>query len=783
MELKSGVVLAEQYELIEQLGRGGQGVVYKAKDIATDRIVAIKIVPDEIIDDAKSLRRLQKEFNLADKLTHQYIVKPLHFESRSSPRFFVMDYVPGATLADVQERCENHVFPLTRAVRILKKVAEALDFAHKHGVVHRDIKPHNILLGTADEVKVTDFGIGDEIRTSMTRTMSKPFTSGTVPYMSPEQLKTGKCDERTDIYALAILLYEMLTGAPPYPAVGLCSQPAGTKPEPIPELKKNQMAVIYKSLEYDKGKRFKTCGEFVNAFEEATNPLKKKVPAYIWLPVLILLGVGIWWLFLRPGGEKLDICVSKLAKEIVKDLPDNKKVRVAVIGYADKTGERIEGSLMVEERLRTSNVLKDKCRLMNRTEIESILEELSFQLTDLADVNKALEFGKIAGAEKLLRGKILEEGKDVSIYAYLVDVETGDESHSGKVTVSGMSLPGNFFTPLNPPLERGEIKDGEMVPTSEVGSISTDEGYITPVPTETPTNTPKPRKPIPRVTYWAGELIKVELPGTELTIDMVFIPSGEFVMGSSERENRVGRGMDEEPQHNVTIVEPFWIGKCEVTQKLWRSIMKTDPPGLNFGGCDECPVDSVSWLDVQEFIRRLNNMVPGGGFRLPSESEWEYACRAGSPAMFNFGYDEYGMKDYGWCSGVSDGDKTHPVGSKIPNEWGLYDMHGNVREWCMDTYYPDYFNAPEDGSARETEEQSDHWRVLRGGSWCDPPWDCRSAKRFYEPQEMTSYYNGFRLVRSISEMEDYKRSMFLSHEGKVLGIQPDQVTENEIRTN
>ncbi len=210
-------------------------------------------------------------------------------------------------------------------------------------------------------------------------------------------------------------------------------------------------------------------------------------------------------------------------------------------------------------------------------------------------------------------------------------------------------------------------------------------------------------------------------------MEFVEIPSGEFMMGSPYDE--MYRERDEGPVHKVTIEYPFYLGKFEVTQEQWGKVMGNNPS--NFKG-EDLPVDNVSWNDAQEFIRKLNEIEDTDKYRLPSEAEWEYACRAGSTTKYSFGNDESKLEDYAWYLSNSEGE-THPVGQKKPNPWGLYDIYGNVWEWVQDTHHSDYSSAPSDGSAWTSGGNS---HVARGSSFKRPSSGkspdvagCRSANR------------------------------------------------------
>ena len=223
-------------------------------------------------------------------------------------------------------------------------------------------------------------------------------------------------------------------------------------------------------------------------------------------------------------------------------------------------------------------------------------------------------------------------------------------------------------------------------------------------------------------------------------MEFVLIPAGSFDMGSPSGER--GRGSAEGPVHRVKIPDGFYLGKYEVTQKQWREVMGDNP---SYYEGDDRPVEIVSWNDAQDFIKKLNQKEGADKYRLPSEAEWEYAARAGTTTRYSFGDDDGKLGEYAWYDDNS-GDETHPVGQKKPNPWGLYDMHGNVRELTQDRY-GDYDGAPSDGSAWESGDSSH--RVVRGGSWDDYAQVCRSARRNRYDPDLRGRYFGFRLLREL----------------------------------
>ena len=216
--------------------------------------------------------------------------------------------------------------------------------------------------------------------------------------------------------------------------------------------------------------------------------------------------------------------------------------------------------------------------------------------------------------------------------------------------------------------------------------------------------------------------------------NMVWVEGGTFRMGAtSEQGSEIS---DEKPVHSVTL-SGYYIGKTEVTQALWQAVMGSNPS--YFEG-DDLPVEQVSWDDCQEFIRKLNSLT-GQNFRLPTEAEWEFACRGGNNSRgYKYSGSNY-IDNVAWYDGNS-GDKTHPVATKSPNELGIYDMSGNVWEWCAD-WYGDY------SSGRQTNPKGPYGgsgRVNRGGSWYNFARNCRSSLRYYYFPAYRYYGLGLRLA-------------------------------------
>jgi formylglycine-generating enzyme required for sulfatase activity len=224
---------------------------------------------------------------------------------------------------------------------------------------------------------------------------------------------------------------------------------------------------------------------------------------------------------------------------------------------------------------------------------------------------------------------------------------------------------------------------------------------------------------------------------TDIACEFVLIPEGSFIMGSPSDESR--RDDDEGPQHRVNV-PAFLLARTEMTQAVWdKAPIIADLRDERRWHGKRLPIEGVSWYDIQEF-------EDATGLRLPSEAEWEYACRAGTTTRFCFGDNDSDFGDYGWYLDNSSG-KPHPVGEKRPNAFGLFDMHGNVFEWCEDRWHNDYEGAPTDGSAWTSGDSA--YRVVRGGSWDDYVLYCRSAFRNWISPVVRHNDFGFRPACSI----------------------------------
>ncbi len=376
------------------------------------------------------------------------------------------------------------------------------------------------------------------------------------------------------------------------------------------------------------------------------------------------------------------------------------RVKVAALDLEMAGGVSESYRITLSDRLRKELFGTGSYIVIERNAMESILSEQGLQLAGCTTDECAVEAGRLLGVEMMIAGSIGKVGNVHTISLRQIDVESGAVVRAESVDCA---------CPIEEVLTE-RLRDAAFL-------IS---GLDVEVP-KLPEAEPEAAEP--------PDTLHGPLPG------MVFkrIPEGWFVMGSEDGQP------DEKPAHRVRV-SSFYMMTTEVTQTQWIEVMGTNPS--KFNGRDH-PVERVTAVDAEAFISWLNTIDPGKGYRLPTEAEWEYACRAGTNTAYYFGAHPWTLGSHAWFKENSSG-KTHPVGLLQLNGWGLYDMHGNVYELCMDEYKKNYRGAPPDAAPRGTGKI----RVIRGGSHANSAALCRSAVRHKQNEDIGRDYTGFRLVRS-----------------------------------
>ncbi len=604
------------YRILDRVGRGGMGIVFRAFDEELQRIVAVKVLAPEIAIDPMARKRFEREARSAAAINHPHVVVIHAVDQTHNPPYLVMEFVQGKTLAD--KLASQGALTVKEILRIGGQVAEGLAAAHKQGLVHRDIKPANILLENGVErAKVSDFGLAKAVAdVAMTRTGD---LSGTPQYMSPEQASGGRVDHRTDLFSLGAILYLMCTGRPPFRA-------------------DNALAVLKRIC------------------EETPRPIERLNPEI-------------------PGW------LSEIVDRLLAKSP------------AD--------------------------RYQTATEVAVLLQQHLATLQGGASITRS--FGSIpsGSAGKLLRRwrwPLLASGLLMGT-GFLIWLASGPRplySSSGQVSTNGPAQ----FAPANE-MPKND-KTGLAIPTSRGAAKRTPPG---------PDSTERNQTLDPLDGIEAGERREF----TNHKIAFHWCPPGQFLMGNPQSE--VERG-EIDNQFEMLVPHGFWMQETEVTQSEWERVMGSLPSReMRKGKGEQHPIYYVSLEEAMTFCRKLTDVEREAGrlpadkaYRLPTDAQWEYACRAGTTTATAFG-DQLSstQANFGgdWPHNGAPQGPSHNQSVKVrsyrPNAWGIYDMHGNVKEF---TTTPGR---------------------VRGGSWFDSGRNCCSGIWIPDPPSASENV-GFRMV-------------------------------------
>jgi eukaryotic-like serine/threonine-protein kinase len=622
-----GTTLDGQYQIEALLGKGSMGAVYRARHILLGDCVAIKVMSAHMRSNPLYLRRFRREAQAARRFHHPNAIAVYDLRNTNDGMIYmVLEYIEGHTLRAELNRRRR--FSPVEAFLLLEPIANALNAAHSMGVIHRDLKPDNIMLGKSAEgqpvVKLLDLGLAKLSQTSETGASGESVLTvagqilGTPYYMPPEQWGfypddgNPEIDGRADIYSLGVVFYELISGRRPFE--GKTTQ----------DLVREHMTTTAAPLH-----------EIIARVPEA-------------------FGLAIARAMSKKRSDRQSTCAELI--------------------------EQLREALQTSAENRTSwdpVQFSQEQFLVDRADTPSELAEITVLQSNIPTLQKDAQGSQ--SIEPAMR----------TFEFFVVTVNSGGETIERRL--------------------------------GQAQSFTEDLGH--------------------------GVLL-----------EMVSVPGGRFLMGSPEIEDK--RAGDEGPQHQVSLPR-FLMGKFEVTQAQWRIVAAMPkisrpltPDPSRYKG-DNLPVERVSWDDCLEFCARLSRKT-GRNYNLPSEAQWEYACRAGTVTPFHLGetitpdlvnYD--GNYPYNSAPKGVYREQTTSVGSLgVANAFGLYDMHGNVWEWCADTWHEDYSNAPEDGSVWMVGGNYT-LRVLRGGSWYSRGNGCRSALRYADRPDSRDDNIGFRVVLSL----------------------------------
>jgi len=607
-----------KYIIQEKLGAGGMGQVYKAYHPEAAKLVAIKVILPQGKFDTESIKRFEREVKASEKLVHPNIIAVLDSGSSKGSLFMVMELIEGKDLFELIN--EKGKLAIKEAVAYIIQAARALEHAHANGVIHRDVKPANLIADSQGLLKIVDMGLAkiqageNEDKISMLTTNTAIM--GSADFMSPEQtVSTKNVDTRTDIYSLGASFYFLLTAKVMYPQKATFSKLISHRQAPISSLK-----------------------------------------------------------FMRPDvSQKLDDIYTKMVAKKVEDR------------YQSMT-KLILDLEALEKESTTQNLLKQDA-VLNPFQVNGV------NFLDLDDIS--IKPKKSAG---------IFANKKIAMFC------------AGLFVVVGLLV--ILFIPKN-----------TMVKNDLNNTDDAQEAFLEP-----PFDFNQAQEAQQALAKTLGLAVETTVDlGRGVNLAMILIPQGKFMMGSPFSEP--GHKSDE-AQHQVVLSRPYFIGKNEVTQEQWETVMG-DNPSQTKGA--KLPVTNISWNDCQNFISKLNAKTESN-YRLPTEAEWEYACRSGSKSAYSVG-DKITKNDANY-ENAKGGAK--PVGSYKPNAFGLYDMHGNVWEFCSDWY-----GAYSPGKSLDpmgVNNGRDH--VLRGGSFFVDGLLLRSSTRDLVAPDFHNVVIGLRLAKT-----------------------------------
>ena len=664
---------SDRYQQLSEPISGGMGVVYKALDVNLDIDVAIKRIRPELAADTDLISRFEREAKLQVRLRHANLVQVRDYSKDDIGPYIVMDWINGRSLAAEIETIGPMEWP--RAAKLISKVALALQVAHKAGIIHRDVKPANILLDANGEPYITDFGLARiETTHSLISETATNAMLGTVNFASPEQQRNPRnaCFQ-SDIWSLGATLYQLLTG---HDVLGMRES---LIPQPLRE-------IVLKATERAITDRYQEMKAFCRSLQQAVVSESPKTAVIPSAP---------------PEPEPAD---SSLADQWRRMREQVEQTQAEARAIAEKRQDYAAAAQMLDgvpEHLRDARIFDEVIRRRDR--VAALDSQIQKSVAELQ--TKGLR----EAIEELL--KLQPKRKDMQ--QLLAELPAAP--------VSGTAIAAGEPSGTRPPLL--------VAPFSAKQAAAAQEA-------------------------WARYLgIGVEVTNG-LGMKFRVIPPGTFDMGSPNSEPKRS---DDETFHKVTITQPKLLGVYPVTQGEWTKLMGSNPSGFkSVSGQDASrfPVEQVSWEDAQKFLTKLNSehVLDGWRYRLPTEAEWEYACRAGTVTPFWFGSELNGKQAN--CDGnyPYQADKgpylkrPSVVGSYSTNPFGVHDQHGQVWEWCEDWHGAYDTSASQD----PTGASSGSSRVLRGGSWYYHAYYCRSARRFNFGPSNRGFNIGFRVVCELS---------------------------------
>jgi len=644
------------YSILKKVGEGGMADVYLAKQIALDRPVALKVMLPHLSQDENFGVRFLQEAKCIANLDHQNIV-PVYEVGQSGEYYFLsMAYLDGG---DLKQRVAKGITE-REALEIIKQIASALGVAHRKDIVHRDIKPQNIIFRGDGTPLLTDFGIAKVVGEHDQHLTVTGMMVGSPHYLSPEQALAQPVDQRSDIYSLGVVLYEMLAGVLPFKADSAVATAMQHVTAPLPplsiEFSKSQ-ALVSKMMAKDASDRFADVNELIVAIDQVL------------------------------AGENF---VEQDERTVI--MPSVSAVTPSV---DDRQNETLATELQIDATV--SPAVKQKTNKMvyiGGSAVLLLLLVLTLFLTTNIENVSERESQVLVTEQTVLEGKSSDVASPSSKAISLV----------------------NKVTPLV----------NEVKPSKEQ-SLQTKLLELSTTADPKPITKAKPKTKTTNI----KSFVSIEA----LKKSFVEVPAGSFKMGIKK-----AGVVDARPVHKVTL-EKFYISKYPITQAQFSAFK---PAGKLSSGQKALPVTNVSWDDANNFARWLSKSGEKG-YRLPTESEWEYVARGHQSKRFHWGNGIGKNKaNCDGCKSQWDAVSVSPVGSFSANSLGVFDLIGNVWEWTADCYEPNYRKASPAGLAYNPPGCKR--RSLRGGAWNTLAKKVHPAFRGATKPTARMNNTGFRLV-------------------------------------
>ena len=770
-----------KYRIIEKLGQGGFGITYLAENTMLEGKVAIKefffkeycerddstsrvTIPTsgnrEIVQRFK--QKFIKEAKTIFRLNHPNIVRILDVFEENDTAYYVMEYIEGESLSDMVTR--RGAIPFAEAIGYVKAAAEALMYIHSKKINHLDIKPGNLMKRNDDgEIVLIDFGVAKQYDLDTSQGTTTTPVGISCGYSPTEQYRKNGVQTfspQSDVYSLAATLFKLLTGNTPPEAMEI--QDEGL---PVAELQAKHIpsAVISAIAMAMKGRHERT--QSVELFianlqktedtfkvaenQQKTENIRKKedarlpsgedeIEALKEAEAQAMAEARAKVAAARKAREEAE---RKAREEAERKAEKERKAREEAERKIREAREKAEAERKAREEAEIARKAREEAERKAREEAEQKAREEAARIAHEVAIRKAREEAEakvLAQAKAMIEAeRKAREAAEAKAAEAARKAEAEREAREQAERIAREKFAAERVAreeAARIAREKAETERKVKVEAEFINNLNGDTTVMPSCSTEAGSKRQKSERKAEKKFHIGG-----------VSFDMIWVEGGTFCMGATSEQGDDAYG-DEEPVHSVTL-SGYYIGKTEVTQALWESVMCSNPSTIQD---NDLPVENVSWDDCQEFIRKLNSLT-GQNFRLPTEAEWEFACRGGNNSR---GYKYSGGNDIDnvawntdnsgrktWLRGIS-GRRVHHVATKLPNELGIYDMSGNVFEWCSD-WYGDYSIH-----AQTNPKGSDDgvYRVLRGGSWGINARSCRSSYRSGGSPSFRSSYLGLRLA-------------------------------------